>query len=206
MIKVWESNMSVLEFESSAIQDEAGVSAAVESVVNSRQDEPLVLVAGMGKTEQRLLEAGEKSAAQDLVLASTIAEGARTFYMQVARQLTFEAVWSETQNLLSGLFEEFSTLLHGIYLIGELSPQGSRILQSYAERASCVIMAQALKEKGVQAQSLGGRQLYFANSAHLSESLQEKTLTDFQQEIALLSKGGTLPVIPFSLRSIATEE
>ncbi len=45
--------MSVLEFESSAIQDEAGVSAAVESVVNSRQDEPLVLVAGMGKTEQR---------------------------------------------------------------------------------------------------------------------------------------------------------
>ena len=198
--------MSVLEFESSAIQDEAGVSAAVESVVNSRQDEPLVLVAGMGKTEQRLLEAGEKSAAQDLVLASTIAEGARTFYMQVARQLTSEAVWSETQNLLSGLFEEFSSLLHGVYLIGELSPQGSRILQSYAERASCIIVAQALKEKEVQAQPVGGRQLYFANSAHLSKRLQEKTITDFQEEISLLSKGGTMPVIPFSLLSIATEE
>ena len=198
--------MVVLEFDGSAIQDEAGVSAAVEAVVNRRQDEPLVLVAGMGKTEQRLLEAGEKAAAQDLVLASTIAEGARTFYMQVARQLTSEAVWSETQSLLSGLFEEFSNLLHGVYLIGELSPQGSRILQSYAERASCIMVAQALKEKKVQAQPVGGRQLYCTNSAHLSKSLQEKTLTDFQQEISLLSQGGTIPVTPFSLRSIATAE
>ena len=200
------SKVNILEFDSSAIQDEAGVSAAVEAVVNRRQDEPLVLVAGMGKTEQRLLEAGEKSAAQDLVLASTIAEGARTFYMQVARQLTSETVGSETQSLLSGLFEEFSNLLHGVYLIGELSPQGSKILQSYGERASCIMVAQALKEKDVQAQPVGGRQLYCANSAHLSKSLQEKTLTDFQQEISLLSQDGTIPVIPFSLRSIATAE
>ena len=198
--------MNILEFDSSAIQDEAGVSAAVEAVVNRRQDEPLVLVAGMGKTEQRLLEAGEKAAAQDLVLASTIAEGARTFYMQVARQLTSETVGSETQSLLSGLFEEFSNLLHGVYLIGELSPQGSKILQSYAERASCIMVAQALKEKDVHAQPVGGRQLYCANSAHLSKTLQEKTLTDFQQEISLLSQDGTIPVIPFSLRSIATAE
>jgi aspartokinase len=198
--------VNMLEFESSAIQNEAGVSAAVESVVNAQQSQPLVLVAGMGKTEQRLLEAGEKSAAQDLVLASTIAEGARTFYMQVARQLTSEAVWSETQNLLSGLFEEFSNLLQGIFLIGELSPQGSRMIQSYAERASCIIVAQALKEKDVQAQPVGGRQLYFANSAHLSKGLQEKILTDFRQEISLLSQDQIIPVIPSSLRPITTEE
>jgi len=196
----------MLEFESSAIQDEAGVSAAVASVMNTQQNQPLVVVAGMGKTEQRLLEAGEKSAAQDLVLASTIAEGARTFYMQVARQLTSDAVWSETQNLLSGLFEEFSNLLQGVYLIGELSPQGSRMIQSYAERASCIIVAQALKEKDVQAQPVGGRQTYFANSAHLSKGLQEKTLTEFQQEISLLSQDQIIPVIPLSLRSITTKE
>jgi aspartokinase len=198
--------VNILEFESSAIQDEAGVSAAVESIVNARPKQPLVLVAAMGKTEQRLLEAGEKSAAQDLVLASTIAEGVRTFYMQVARQLTSQAVWSETQNLLSGLFEEFSNLLEGVYLIGELSPQGSRMIQSYAERASGIIVAQALKEKDVQAQPVGGRHIYFTPSADLSESLREKTLTEFQQEISLLSQDQIVPVIPFSLRSITTKE
>jgi aspartokinase len=198
--------VNILEFESSAIQDEAGVSAAVASILNARPKQPLVLVAGMGKTEQRLLEAGEKSAAQDLVLASTLAEGARTFYMQVARQLTSEAVGSETQNLLSGLFEECSNLLEGVYLIGELSPQGSRMIQSYAERASCIIVAQALKEKEAEAQPVGGRQIYFANSAHLSTSLQERSLTEFQQEISLLSEGQIIPVIPLSLRSITTKE
>ncbi len=198
--------MNMLEFESSDIQDEAGVSAAVKSVVNARPNQPLVLVAGMGKTEQRLLEAGEKAAAQDLVLASTIAEGARTFYMQVARQLTSEAVWSETQNLLSALFEEFSNLLQGVYLIGELSPQGSRMIRSYAERASCVVVAQALKEKDIQAQPVGGQRIYFAHSTHLPKSLQKKTLTEFQQEISLLSQGQVIPVMPLSLRSITTKK
>jgi len=198
--------VTILGFESSVLQDEAGVSQAVESVLSSSQEQLLVLVAGMGKTEQRLLEAGEKSAGQDLVLASTIAEGARTLYMQVARQLTSKSVWSETQNLLSNLFEEVSTLLQGIYLMGEISSQGGKILRSYAEQASCVLVAQALKGKAVQAQLVYDRQVYLTNSAHVPQSFQEKTIAGFQQEISVLSKSGTIPVIPFSLQSIAREE
>ncbi len=198
--------MTILEFESSVLQDEAGVSRAVESVLSSSQKQLLVLVAGMGKTEQRLLDAGEKSAGQDLVLASTIAEGARTLYMQVARQLTSQSVWSETQNFLSSLFEEVSSLLQGIYLMGEISSQGGRILRSYAEQASCVLVAQALKGKAVQAQLVYDRQVYLTNSAHVSQSSQEKTVAGFQKEISVLSKAGTIPVIPFSLQSIARKE
>ena len=198
--------MTILEFESSVLQDEAGVSRAVESVLSSSQKQLLVLVAGMGKTEQRLLNAGEKSAGQDLVLASTIAEGVRTLYMQVARQLTSQSVWSETQNFLSSLFEEVSSLLQGIYLMGEISSQGGRILRSYAEQASCVLVAQALKGKAVQAQLVYDRQIYPTNSAHVSQSSQEKTVAGFQKEISVLSKAGTIPVIPFSLQSIARKE
>lgn len=198
--------MTILEFDSSVLQDEAGVSQAVESVLSSSQKQLLVVVAGMGKTEQRLLEAGEKSAGQDLVLASTLAEGARTLYMQVARQLTSESVWSETRKLLSSLFEEVSSLLQGIYLMGEISSQGGRILPSYAEQASCVLVAQALKGKAVPAQPVYDRQVYLTNSAHVSQSFQEKTMTGFQQEISVLSKGGTIPVIPLSLQSIARKE
>ncbi len=198
--------MTILKFESSVLPDIAGVSQAVESVLSSSQEQLLVLVAGMGKTEQRLLEAGEKAAGQDLVLASTVAEGARTLYMQVARQLTSQSVWSETQNLLSSLFEEVSSLLQGIYLMGEISPQGGRILRSYAEQASCLLIAQALKGKAVQAQLVYDRQLYVTDSAHVSQGFQEKTIAGFQKEISALSKGGTIPVIPFSLQSIARKE
>ena len=192
--------LTVLEFESSQITDEASISQAVENVVNTPQKNLLVVVSGMGQTERRLLEAGEKSASQDLVLASTLAEGIRTFHMQVARQLTSESTWSEAQSFLSELFEELSDLLKGMCLIGELSTQGGAILKSYAERASALIFAQALRERGVAAQALCARQIYLEKSTSATEGLQEKTRSDCSREISALSDQSTVPVVPSSLR------
>lgn len=192
--------MTVLEFDSSQITDEASISQAVESVVNTPPEYLLVSVSGMGQTEKRLLEAGEKSASQDLILASTLAEGIRTFHMQVARQLTSESTWSEAQSFLSELFEELSDLLKGMCLIGELSMQGRVILKSYAERASALIFAQALKEKGVAAQALSARQSYLEKSTSVTEGLRERTRSDFSRQISALSAQSTVPVVPSSLR------
>ena len=192
--------MTVIEFDSSQITDEASISQAVESVVNTPPEYLLVSVSGMGQTEKRLLEAGEKSASQDLILASTLAEGIRTFHMQVARQLTSESTWSEAQSFLSELFEELSDLLKGMCLIGELSMQGRVILKSYAERASALIFAQALKEKGVAAQALSARQSYLEKSTSVTEGLRERTRSDFSRQISALSAQSTVPVVPSSLR------
>ena len=193
--------MAILEFESTLIEDEASISEAVESVVG--KEASLIFVSGIGATPERLVEAGEKAAGQDLVLASTLAEGARTFLMQVASQLTSESVSTETQSLLSELFDELSNLLEGVYLIGELSSRAREVLRSYAERAGAIVMAQALKEKGVRAQAVCGRQIHLVGSLPASESFREKTVTDFQHEIGGLSQDGTIPVIPASLRPLA---
>jgi len=191
--------LTVLKFDSSQITDEASISQAVERVVNTPPEYLLVTVSGMGQTEKRLLEAGEKSASQDLVLASTLAEGIRTFHMQVARQLTSESTWSETQSFLSELFEELSDLLKGMCLIGELSIQGRIILKSYGERASALIFAQALREKGVAAQALCTRQSYLGKRTSVTEELQERTRSDFSRQISALSAQSTVPVVPSSL-------
>ena len=193
--------MAILEFESTLIEDEASISEAVESVVG--KEASLIFVSGIGATPERLVEAGEKAAGQDLVLASTLAEGARTFLMQVASQLTSESVSTETQSLLSELFDELSNLLEGVYLIGELSSRAREVLRSYAERAGAIVMAQTLKEKGVRAQAVCGRQIHLVDSLPASESFREKTVTDFQHEIGGLSQDGTIPVIPASLRPLA---
>ena len=194
--------MTIIEFESSLIQDEAAISDAVKSVVSSKNEASLILVAGIGSTKKRLVEAGEQSASQDLVLASTVAEGARTFLIQVACQLTSNSVSTQTQSLLSELFNELGNLLQGMYLIGELSSQALKVLESYAERASAIIMAQALKEAGVQAQAVWGREIHLAASPHASENFYNKTLVDFQREISALSQEGIIPVIPASLRPL----
>ncbi len=198
--------MTIVEFESSRIQDEAAISKAVESVISAGKEPSMIFVAGMGAAEKRLVEAGEKSAGQDLVLASTLAEGARTSLMQVAHQVTSDAVSRETQSLLSELFNELSDFLHGVYLIGNLGLQARRVLESYAERAGAIIMAQALKEKGVQAQAVCGRQIHLANNPQTPESFHEKLLADFQHEISTLSQGGIIAVIPASLRPLAAQK
>ena len=198
--------MTIVEFESSRIQDEAAISKAVESVISAGKEPSMIFVAGMGAAEKRLVEAGEKSAGQDLVLASTLAEGARTSLMQVAHQVTSDAVSRETQRLLSELFNELSDFLHGVYLIGNLGLQARRVLESYAERAGAIIMAQALKEKGVQAQAVCGRQIHLANNPQTPESFHEKLLADFQHEISTLSQGGIIAVIPASLRPLAAQK
>lgn len=192
--------MNFLEFKSSQIEDEAGVARAVEKILAA--SEPLVLVNGLGGTDKQLLKAGEKSAAQDLMPASALAEGVRTFHIQLAQQLTTKKVWKETQTLLSHLFEELSNLLQGIYLIGELSPQGTRMLESYAERAGATIIAQVLREKGREAQPVCGRHLYLTDIEGIPGEYREQVRAQFREELASLRESQTIAVIPSTLRSL----
>lgn len=198
--------MTILEFNSTLIADETMISEAVESVINSHKEASLIFVAGIGSTAKRLIEAGEKSSSQDLVLASTVAEGARTFLIQVACQLTSDSVSTRTQSQISELFDELSNLLQGIYLIGELSSQAVTVLESYAERAGAIIMAQALKEAGVQTQAICGREIHLATRPLASQNFCEKTLADFQNEISALTQNGIIPVIPASLRHLTAPQ
>lgn len=198
--------MTLYEFHSSLIQNAPMISKAVESVITSGKHSSLVLVAEIGGTEKRLAEAGRKSANQDLILACTLAEEVRTFLMQVVCQLTSPPVSHKAQSFLSELFEEFSTLLEGIYLVGELSLQAQAMVASYAERASAIIIAQALQEKGVQAQAICTRHAHIANNAQASDNFRTKAIVDFRDEISTLSQDGTILIVPASLQSLATTE
>ena len=80
--------MEFLELESSAISTEPDLSQAVERILNSGKDRLVVVASAMTGTEESLRKAGEKAVQQDLVVASTLAESARTFYMQLAQQMT----------------------------------------------------------------------------------------------------------------------
>ena len=193
--------MAILELKSGEMQDEETIAGALERVSKESSRLTLVTVEAIGATERHLGKAGDQAAGQDLVLASTLAEGIRTFHTQVAEQLTSDAVRSQTQHLISGLFEELSQLLQGIHLIGELSPQGRAVLLSYGERTSAVIVAQALKARDVRAESVAARLLYLSQSPSIPEKVKKRTVADVRREVGALLDSGTLVVIPASLKS-----
>jgi aspartate kinase len=193
--------MRILEFQSSDIQDEGHLSQAVESVVKEIDQKPIVFVAAMGRTTERLLEAGKKSAEQDLVLASAVAEGLRTYHMQIAQQLTADSVWKETRALLSDLFEELSELLKGIYLLGDFSPYSESVVTSYGERASVVMVSQALKQKGLEVMAFASREVFAAAGGSITRLSDRARAADLEEQVLKATEQGNLPVLPACLRT-----
>ncbi len=194
--------MEFLELESSAISTETDLSQAVERILNSGKDRLVVVASAMTGTEESLRKAGEKAVQQDLVVASTLAESARTFYMQLAQQMTSQADWMGIKSLLSDLFEELFDLLKGVYLIGELTSQGRKVLLSCADRASATIVAQALKEKGAQAEVLCQREILLADNRANLRSVRPGSVADCRQEISKPLEDQIIPVIPASAREL----
>ncbi len=192
--------MKVLQLDSAAIADPPGILGSAEAIIQAKEGQPVVAVPAMGSSAETLVKAAQRSAHQDVVLASTLAEGSRTYHMQVAEQIT-SAVWQETKKSLSNLFEEITDLLKGLYLLGELSPRSERVLQFYAEGLAATVLAQALKEKGCSSQCLFHREL-FVQQVDQPQRAGTGTFSELQQEVEALLAEKTVPVIPLSLASL----
>src|SRR5690606_19561259 len=141
--------MTIIRLRESDLDTTKNIRVSIDRVQARLPERPVVLASAMGNSERKLLDAARKAAAQDIVLSSTIAEGLRTFYIQIAQQLISGDSWTRTRSTLSNLFEELSTLLQGFYLSGELTPRGERVTKSYGERASAVILARLLEQENV---------------------------------------------------------
>ena len=180
--------MSTLELKSGEIQSADTILRVVESILGREQGTPVVIVPAMGLTRKQLLEAGRKAAAQDMVVATTLAEGLRTYHMQVARQLTSGENWSKTRRRLGRIFQDVTDLLKGLHLLGEMSPRAELVASFYGQALAATILVQCLKERGREAQALVERNLAIDPG---SSSLAE--------DVDVLLTEGTIPVLPHGL-------
>ncbi len=180
--------MTRLELDSSEIQSAAGIQRAVESILEKEGAIPVVFVPAMGMTREQLLEAGRKSADQEMVVATTLAEGLRTYHIQVARQLTTGENWSETRRRLGLLFQDLTDLLKGLHLLEEVTPRAELVASFYGQALAATILAQSLKERDREARALVERSLAIdPDSSALSG------------EVRALLVEGTIPVLPHGL-------
>lgn len=183
--------MNLLTFDSRQLRDAPSVRQVLEAIQQARtQSPPVVLVAAMGSSQQQLLDAARKAARQQIVPASTLAEGLRTYHMQLGKQLLAEARRKEAQKLISRHFEELYTLLQGIFLLGELTPHGETMVLSYGERATALILSQALQQREVPTQLLDDRRFYLASAPEAEE---------FRHQLQEALNQGRVAVIPSAL-------
>lgn len=188
--------MKKVRFDSGMIADPAGILSAVASVIEAKDKQPVLVVSTMGSSGETLLKAGQRSSHQDVVLASTLAEGSRTYHMQIAQQVTSTG-WPETKKSLSNLFDEISDLLKGIYLLGELTLRSEKVLELYGEGLAAVILAQVLEEKGCRSRSLFDRELLVNRLGREDQAVS--ATSEIGGEIHSLLAESIVPVIPASL-------
>ena len=180
--------MNTLELKSGEIQSADTILRVVESILGREQGTPVVFVPAMGLTRKQLLEAGRKAADQDMVVATTLAEGLRTYHMQVARQMTSGENWRETRRRLGRLFQDVTDLLKGLHLLGEMSPRAELVASFYGQALAATILAQSLKERDREARALVERNLAINSD-----------ISSLSAEVRDLLAEGTMPVLPHGL-------
>lgn len=180
--------MDTLELKSGEIQSADTILRVVESILGRTQRTPIVFVPAMGLTRKQLLEAGRKAADQDMVVATTLAEGLRTYHMQVARQLTSGENWRGTRRRLGHIFQDVTDLLKGLHLLGEMSPRAELVASFYGQALAASILAQSMKERDREARALVERNLAI-----------DPDSSSLVVEVRGLLAEGTIPVLPHSL-------
>ena len=136
--------MKVLKFGGSSVGTTTTISN-VKKIVEQTQGNVIVVVSALGGVTDQLIHLSKQAAAGDeqyrLGLAA-LQERHRLMVMEVISPLRQAALMTK----IDDLFDELQSLLHGAYLIQDLTPKTSDAIVSYGERLSSLICAELIKD------------------------------------------------------------
>ncbi len=152
---------------------------------------PTVVVSAMGGVTDTLLALVASAAEERLDAEALGALAARHRDAATGRLVSDdrEAVLTD----LAALAERLGDLLRGMAALGEASPRATDRALSYGERASAVLMASALRARGVHAQALDAAALVRTDSAFGGAHVDAPETT---RRIRAAVQPGTVAVIP----------
>lgn len=152
--------MIVMKFGGTSVEDAAAMRQVIEIVRRKRALSPIVVASAMAKITDTLIRCaqlahqGHEDDAQRL-LNETVAARHRD---AAAQLVTTEPQRSVLLERIDHHLNELRTLLHGLAILGELSPRSLDTVASYGERLSTLILAAAMREAGLDAELLDARQ------------------------------------------------
>jgi aspartate kinase len=132
--------MIVIKFGGSSLATAKKIRRCIGLVKKEIDRKPVVVVSAHGKTTSRLVEAANRACSGKVA----IDEIERVHY-DLVTNLGLERVLIET------LIYKLSAFLHGVSLLGELTPRTLDQIMSFGERLSTRIIASAMEAEGVPA-------------------------------------------------------
>src|ERR1700760_3641888 len=143
----------VMKFGGTSVEDAAAITRTAK-IVQGRVDRgqrPVVVVSAMAKVTDQLLAAASAAGRGDRTGALAISARLRNRHCDTAGLLLPEEEKAAFQTWIQGEFEFIDEILRGLSAVGELTPRTNDLVVSFGERLSSRMVAEAFRERGVEA-------------------------------------------------------
>lgn len=185
--------MRVLKFGGSSVATPERVAHVAELVAEAAASERVVVVvSAFGGVTDMLLAAATRASRRDGSWHE-LWEALRKRHIDAVRAFSSGAEGVELEREINGLLDELGDLLHGVFLLVELSPRSRDSIASYGERLSAPIVAAALRARGTSARALDARR-FIVTDDRFGEAKVDFAPTD-PKIVAALGNGPGVAVI-----------
>ena len=161
-------SLVVMKFGGTSVEDPEAI-ARTAAIVAGRVAEgkqPVVVVSAMAKVTDQLLRAAAAASVGDRVGALAISSRLRARHRDTAAALVKDPKeFTSLINFIDQKFDSLDEVLRGLASILELTPRISDLIVSYGERISSRIVAQAFRERSLDAVHVDAREIVITDSS-----------------------------------------
>jgi aspartate kinase len=161
-------SLVVMKFGGTSVEDPEAI-ARTAAIVAGRVAEgkqPVVVVSAMAKVTDQLLRAAAAASVGDRVGALAISSRLRSRHRDTAAALVKDPKeFTALINFIDQKFDSLDEVLRGLAAILELTPRISDLIVSYGERISSRIVAQAFRERSLDAVHVDAREIIITDSS-----------------------------------------
>jgi len=190
--------LRVMKFGGTSVGDAACIGKVVEIIrATSRDSNLVVVVSAMCGVTNRLIEAARQAEVGDAKQVAMIFEELRRKHEATAAPLIHSGIEAKRiEWKVREVFQEGDHLCQGTILLHELTARALDSIASLGERLSAPILAAALREHGLDSESIEATELIVTNSFHGSAEPQiNLTRECCEARLRPLLQRGVIPVV-----------
>ena len=157
--------MIVMKFDAAAIGSHDRLRGVAALVKQNKARKPVVVTSALPKVTDLLLEAADLAAARESEYEDRVQE-VKTLHEQLAEGLLPDGpARRRFSNHLKELLEELRIFYSAVYALAELTPRTRDAVAAVGERLSSQLVAEALSQQGLRAETIDPRTLIVTDDA-----------------------------------------
>ena len=189
----------VIKYGGNTISSPARMRAVAGHLADiSHQYQTVVVCSAMGTTTDDLVRISELTRTGDRQGVSELVRRVTDIHHEVARGLVDDhKILEGLLSSLNAIFEQLRSLIDGLLILGEETPRSRDYLLSFGERFAAELMTAALRDAGMHAEALTGKEAGILTDSRFggARPLMDTTRLRVSRILGKMLERNTIPVL-----------